>query len=82
MITDTIIQLIYNIFMFVFGGAEPLSFNLDVSFIDAVTDFFAFIFYIIPINSLLPIITIFISLMGFRIIISLVKTIWDLLPIL
>lgn len=82
MITDIVINLIYNLFMFFLGGFEPLTFNIDTTVFRTFSDFLAFIFYILPIDGLLPIVTIFIGLMIFRIIISVVKTIWDLLPIL
>lgn len=82
MITDAIINLIYNVFMFFLGGYEPLHFNLDTTVFRTFSDFLAFIFYILPINGLLPIVTIIIGIMTFRIIVSVVKTIWDLLPIL
>lgn len=82
MITDIIINLIYDIFMFFLGGFEPLTFNIDTTVFRTFSDFLAFIFYILPIDGLLPIVTIFTGLMLFRIIISVIKTIWDLLPIL
>lgn len=82
MITDALITLIYDAFMFFLGGYEPLQFNVDTTIFRTFSDFLAFIFYILPIDGLLPIVTIFIGLMLFRIIISVVKTVWDLLPIL
>lgn len=82
MITDLIINLIYNVFMFFLGGYEPLHFNLDTTVLQTFSDFFAFIFYILPIEGLLPIVTIIIAIMTFRIIVSFIKTVWDLLPLL
>lgn len=82
MITDMMINLIYSIFMFLLGGYQPLTFNIDTTVFRTFSDFLAFIFYILPMKGLLPIITIFAALMMFRIVISVIKTIWDLLPIL
>lgn len=82
MITDAIINVIYNVFMFFLGGYEPLHFNFDTTVFKTFSDFFAFLFYILPIDGLLPIVTIIIGITTFRIIISIVKTVWDLLPIL
>ena len=82
MISDAVINLVYRIFMSLVDGYEPLDFNIDTTFFDTVTDFFAFIFYILPINDLKPIIGIIVALMGFRIIVVVIKTIWDLLPVL
>lgn len=82
MITDSVISLAYDIFMFFLGGYEPLTFNIDTTVFRTFTDFLAFIFYILPVGGLMPIVTIFMGIMMFRIVISVIKTIWDLLPIL
>ena len=82
MITDIFVTLIYDLFMFFLGGYEPLHFNIDTTVFRTFTDFLAFIFYILPINGLLPIVTIVVGITMFRVIISVIKTIWDLLPIL
>ncbi len=74
--------MFYNIFMSFLGTNEPIEFNIDTTVFKTISDFLAFIFYILPIDGLLSIVSIFIGLMIFRIIISVVKTIWDLLPIL
>lgn len=82
MIADSIINIIYNIFMFLVGGHEPLRFNVNETFYTTVNDFFAFIFYILPVDGLFTILGIIIAITGFRIFISVIKTIWDLLPLL
>ena len=82
MVLDAVIDIIYRIFMHFLGGYEPLSIDIDVSFFDTLTDFFAFIFYVLPIDGLKPIVGIIIALMGFRLIIVIFKTIWDVLPVL
>jgi hypothetical protein len=82
MIGDAAVNIFYNIFMSFFGAYEPLRFNVDSSVFDTLTNFLAFIFYILPIEGLKPIITIVVSITAFRILVSVVKTLWDLLPIL
>lgn len=82
MIADAMINSVYRIFMYFLGAYKPLDFKVDTTFFDTVTDLFAFIFYILPIYDLKPIISIIIALMGFRIIIVIIKTVWDVLPIL
>ena len=82
MITDAMINSVYDVFMSFLGGFEPLHFNIDTSIFQTLSDFLAFIFYILPIDGLVPIVTIFAGLMMFRIVISVIKTVWDLLPIL
>lgn len=82
MITDVFISFIYDVFMFLVNGREPLRFNVDSSFYTAANDFLAFMFYILPIDGLMIIIEIIIIIIGFRIFISVIKTLWDLLPLL
>lgn len=82
MITDACINLIYNIFMALLGSYEPLTFNFDSSVYGTISNFLAFIFYILPIDGLVPIVVIVIGITVFRIVISVIKTVWDLLPIL
>ena len=45
MITDAIISLVYDIFMFFLGSYEPLTFNIDTTVFGTFSDFLAFIFY-------------------------------------
>ncbi len=82
MISDFILGLIYKIFMFAVKGKDPLRFNVDSSVYEYVKDFVAFIFYILPIHGLKPIFTIIVAIIAFRVVISVIKTIWNLLPIL
>ena len=82
MITDIFVTLIYDLFMFFLGGYEPLHFNIDTTVFKTFSDFLAFIFYILPINGLLPIVTIVVGITMFRVIIRVIKTIWGVLPIL
>lgn len=82
MISDLIVSLIYNIFMFIVNGREPLRFNIESSVYEFIHDFMAFLFFILPIGGLKRIFSIIVSIIVFRIIIAIVKTIWDLLPFL
>lgn len=82
MVVDYLISLIYKAFKFAVGNHQPLRFNIDSSVYEVIHDFVAFIFFILPINGLKPIFTIVLAIIGFRIFVSVVKTLWDLLPFL
>lgn len=82
MIINFILDIIYNIFMFFVDGYDPLRFNIDSSVYEAVHDFLSFIFFILPIRGLLPIIDIIFAIIFFRALISFIKTLWDVLPVL
>lgn len=83
MIFDKIITAIYNI---VIGLLDPLDqlneFVLDPYIADSIYDFFKFVAYLVPLGRLWPILAIFLSIYTVRIIIALIKTLWDLIPVL
>jgi len=59
--------------------------NIGVDFIASIpviTEFLQIIAYVLPWSNLLPLIILTVALFGFRIVIALVKTIWDVLPVL
>ena len=74
MITDTIIGLIYNVFMYLFGAHEPLRFNISTTVYEFIHDFVAFIFFILPMKGLQVIFSIIVAVILFRIVISIIKT--------
>lgn len=51
-----------------------------VGSIPFLIQFFEVIAYILPWNNLLPLFVIVISVIGFKVVISLLKTLWDILP--
>lgn len=80
MVTDAILGIIYDAFMFVMGGFQPLHFNVNLQLVDTVTDFLAFIFFILPVRDMLSVLPVIVAIIGFRILIAFVTTIWRLLP--
>lgn len=62
-------------------GTVVFKWSLDTSpYLQGLTNFLHVIYYILPIAKLSPIIFIFVGMMAFRIIISLITTIWNLIP--
>ena len=63
-------------------GTVAFSWTLDTSpYIATLSSILSLVFYIIPIGKLMPLLIIFISSMVFRIVVSVISTIWHLLPI-
>lgn len=63
-------------------GVVSFSWNLQTSsYLQGLTSFLHVIYYVIPIGKLSPIIFCYVALMGFRITVSIIKTIWQLIPI-
>lgn len=82
MITEKIIGLINSIVLRFFEGWEDINLLISESLWEPVNDFFSFLFYVLPYKTVLAVLALFISIMLFRIIISVLKTIWDVLPLL
>lgn len=83
--------MIIDMILFVLQGVcnivlSPLTvLNIGVNFIDKIpiiSDFVSVIAYILPWGALLPLFTLIVGIFIFRITVSLIKTIWDLLPVL
>lgn len=63
-------------------GTVIFKWSLDTSpYLQTLTSFLHVIYYILPIDKLSPLIFIFIGIMLFRIIVSIITTIWNLIPI-
>ena len=63
-------------------GTFAFSWTLDTSpYLSGLASFLHIIYYVLPIGKLSPIIFCFIALMLFRIIVSIIKVIWDLIPV-
>ena len=72
------------IIAFVIGiiGTVSWGWNLDTSpYLSTLSSILAVVLYVIPIGKLSPILVIFISSMVFRFVITVIKTVWDLIPI-
>lgn len=82
MIFDSIIGFIYDMVITFFSPLDYLNdVVIDPYVIDSVYDFFGFVAYLIPLRRLWPIIAIYGAIHLWRISITLLKTLWDALPI-
>lgn len=63
-------------------GTVAFSWTLDTSpYLSGLSSFLKVIYYVLPIGKLSPIIFCFIASMAFRIVISIIKTLWSLIPV-
>ena len=77
----TIITIIIAIVIGIIGTVS-FGWTLNTStYLQGLTNFLHVIYYVLPIAKLSPIIYCFLGLMAFRIVIAVIKTIWNLLPI-
>lgn len=82
MIVNKLIDLLQGILARLFADWEQIDLLISEKYFESLENFFAFLFYILPVQGLTSIFALFVSLMFLRIIIAFIKTIWDLLPVL
>jgi len=82
MIVDGILLVLQGVLSILLAPLEVINIGIDfVSSIPVVSSFLQIVTYILPWSNILPILLIIISIFAFRILISLIKTIWSLLPL-
>lgn len=81
MITEAIITAVTKLFDVITSPLSNIHINLDITKIEPILKYFRMAFYLIPIQELMPILTIIIALMSYRIIISILKALWGVLPL-
>ena len=63
-------------------GSIAIRFTVGFNFGTTIMSFLSCVFYLLPMEKLFPIVVCAIGLILLRIIVSTIKTIWDILPIL
>ena len=83
MIVDMLLLILQGIVEVLLLPLTAINIGVDfIASIPVIVEFLQIIAYILPWSNLFPLIILTVALFGFRIVISLVKTIWDLLPVL
>ena len=81
MIINLFLGVIKTFLSVLLAPLEIINITVDLIVgIPIVTSFLQLIAYILPWNNILPLIILTIAIFGFRIIVSLIKTIWQLIP--
>ena len=75
-----VLQVVVNTLL---APLTVINFVVDLtSSVSIVNEFIKVIAYLFPWSAITPLITIVIAIFGFRAVVALIKTIWELLPIL
>lgn len=82
MIVESLLDVVFKIASGILEMLPDISWNVDNSFFNAFFDVLRMVCYLLPMPTVIAIIYLVICFTAFRIIISLVKTIWDLIPLL
>lgn len=83
MILDLLLGILQGIVNILLAPLQVLDFAIDfVSSFSVVQGFVKVVAYLFPWSNLMPLIVFIIGMFIFRSVLSLIKTIWELLPIL
>ena len=82
MIVDAILLLVQGIVNFLLAPLELVNIGVDlVASIPIIGDFLNVVFYVLPMDNLMPLIILNVALFSFRIVISFIETLWNLIPL-
>lgn len=82
MVTEGILTVVFGIVNIILMPLNVVNLVADGLSFAPITQFIGMALYLIPFKELMPIFVFFVSVMLFRIAIAIIKTIWDLLPVL
>lgn len=82
MISEFLLNIVFGIVNGLLVLVPDISWSVDTSWMSAFVSVLKMVFYLLPMHTVIQIITLIIALTIFRFIISLIKTIWELLPVL
>jgi len=82
MLVEGILTVVFGIINILLMPLNVINFVVNALAFEPVIEFINMALYLIPFRELMPIFIFFVSMMMFRIAVAIVKTIWDLLPVL
>lgn len=82
MVTEGILTVVFGIINIILMPLNVVNFVVNALAFEPIVQFINMALYLIPFKELMPIFVFFVSMMLFRIAVAIIKTIWDLLPIL
>lgn len=80
MILERIIDFFITIILAIISPLTSIDLQIPANIIQQVQVYLDIVFFILPIHNIVPIIIFLFALMTYRIIISIIKTIWALIP--
>lgn len=81
MISEFVLNIVFNILSTMLALLPDVNWTVDVGSMDSFMDYISLAAYFFPLDTLVSIFAIIIGIHVFRIVVSLIKTIWELLPL-
>lgn len=80
MVTDGLLNIVFNVVEFFFGFLPEIELNLSSGMYSTFLDIVASVAYLFPLDTLLFIFGLVAAFIVFRFFITLIRVLWDLLP--
>ena len=81
MIIEAVLNIVFGLVEGVLSLVPAVEWNVNASFFSSALDFVRLACYMLPMDTIIQIIMIINLIMGWRIAIALLRTIWDVLPL-
>lgn len=81
MISEFFLNIIFQLLEWLLRMLPDISFSADWSTTSTFFGVVRCVLYMLPLNTISAIVGLLLAISGFRVIIAIVKTIWDLLPL-
>ena len=82
MIIETIFNIIFSVVDILLTPFDGLNLIISSNVFNTVLEYLSVVTYVLPIQNFIPIIVFIISTMLLRIVITALKTLWDILPLI
>lgn len=82
MILQLLLTVVFGIVNVILAPFLLLDLVINTNIFNTIMEYLNVVFYVLPIENFIPIIVFLIATMGMRIVISLVRTLWQMLPFL
>lgn len=82
MIIEALLNILFGIINVILSPLSLLGWGFDLALCSPLGDILKVVYYVLPISKLSPMITFIVAMFIFRAVIALIKTIWELIPIL
>lgn len=82
MIIEGIVNILFIPLEALFMMLPDVSWNVESDFFSSILDIFQAVCYLLPMKTVVAILTLIIAINVFKFVIALIKTIWQLIPLL
>ncbi len=82
MIFQCIFNVLFNIVHYLLSFLPDVSWSVEASFFTKFLDIIALVGYLLPMNTIAAILTLVVVINLFKIVVSVIKTLWQLIPFL